>query len=137
MGTRSLTVFQEKDGTEIVVMYQQYDGYPTGHGQDLKDFLEPFVVVNGIKSRETRKIANGMGCLAAQIVAHFKDSPGGFYLYPAGTRGADEEYIYTVWGPASDGPVHLRVEDAYGNGVLYEGPISDFDPVAAENREEE
>ena len=47
MGTRSLTTFLEEDGTEIAVLYRQMDGYPTGHGQDLKDFLLPFTVVNG------------------------------------------------------------------------------------------
>ena len=40
MGTRSLTVFNnEMDNSEIVVLYRQYDGYPTGHGRDLLSFL--------------------------------------------------------------------------------------------------
>ena len=94
MGTRSLTVFQDEDGTEIVVLYRQYDGYPSGHGKELCEFLAPFEMTQGLHAQGTT--ANGMGCLAAQVIAHFKTAAGGFYLYPAKTRGADEEYIYTV-----------------------------------------
>ncbi len=96
MGTRSLTIFQEEDGTEIAVLYRQFDGYPTGHGADLKEFLSGFTVVNGYGLGEPERSANGMNCLAAQTIAHFKDGIGGFYLYPAGTRDAGEEYIYIV-----------------------------------------
>jgi hypothetical protein len=104
MGTRSLTVMLDEDDKEIAVLYRQFDGYPEGHGKDLKDFLKPITLVNGISMAETRPIANGAACLAAQIVAHFKtpdrvdatNSAGNFYLYPAGTRDAGEEYIYTV-----------------------------------------
>ena len=96
MGTRCLTVFKEEDGTEIAVMYRQMDGYPAGHGQELTDFLADKVIVNGIGTETASEAFNGMHCLAASVVAHFKDGIGSFYLYPAGTRGIGEEYIYTV-----------------------------------------
>lgn len=96
MGTRCLTVFEDEWGKEVVVMYRQFDGYETGHGTDLWDFLRDMTLVNGLSSRNPPKVANGMRCLAAQVVAHFKDEPGGFYLYPAGTRDCGEEYIYFV-----------------------------------------
>jgi hypothetical protein len=50
------------------------DGYPDGHGQELADFLDGFKIVNGISTedRDFPKVANGMGCLAAQVIAHFK-----------------------------------------------------------------
>jgi hypothetical protein len=97
MGTRCLTVFKEEDGTEIAVLYRQHDGYPDGHGQELADFLAGKVIINGIGGDATKDTAfNGMHCLAASVIAHFKDDIGSFYLYPAGTRGMDEEYIYTV-----------------------------------------
>ena len=38
MGTRSLT-FVYEDKTPILNMYRQFDGYPSGHGQELADFL--------------------------------------------------------------------------------------------------
>ena len=76
MGTRSLTVFNnEMDNSEIVVLYRQYDGYPTGHGRDLLSFLNNMEIVNGISNTEKRRIANGMGCLSAQIVAYLKEAP--------------------------------------------------------------
>ena len=39
-----------------------------------------------------------MGCLAAQIVSHFKgDRAGDFYLYASGTRDVGEQYIYKIY----------------------------------------
>jgi len=63
-------------------MYRHFDGYPSGHGADLADFLHDGKVVNGIPSGDKSKVFNGMSCLAAQMVAHFKDGPGNIYLYP-------------------------------------------------------
>ena len=98
MGTRSLTTFKEDHtNEEIVVLYRQYDGYPEGHGIDLFRFLNKMSMVNGIKPQEKRKISNGMSCLAAQMIAYFKDEPGGFYLYRADTRDVGEEYVYTIY----------------------------------------
>lgn len=74
MGTRCLTVFMDAE-EEICNMYRQMDGYPDGHGQELADFLSGFKVCNGINMADERvvlKLANGMGCLAAQTVAFFK-----------------------------------------------------------------
>ena len=98
MGTRSLTTFKE-DHTdeEIVVLYRQYDGYPEGHGVDLFRFLNNMNMVNGMSPKEKRKTSNGMSCLAAQMIAYFKDEPGGFYLYRADTRDVGEEYVYTIY----------------------------------------
>ena len=108
MGTRSLTRFIEtytdtNEKTkrkkvvtnEIVVMYRQYDGYPEGHGLQLAEFLADGKMVNGIGLNDT-KVFNGMGCLAAQVVAHFKEGAGGFYLHKAGTKDCWEEYDYHI-----------------------------------------
>lgn len=99
MGTRSLTVFYDDDGTtELVVMYRQFDGDPDGHGAELAAFLEGKSIVNGMGA--DRNVFNGMGCLAASVVAHFKGGhgAGGFYLYPAGSRDHGEEWVYHVRG---------------------------------------
>ena len=101
MGTRSLTyVYSEWDGekTPIMCMYRQYDGYMEGHGLELAEFLAPFTVVNGLGMNETRQVANGMGCLAAQMVAHFKTEAGQFYLYPPElNQDCGQEYEYHVF----------------------------------------
>ena len=79
MGTRCLTFVYDGDKA-VINMYRQFDGYPSGHGQELAEFLMPFKVINGIGSGQDvpGKFANGMGCLAAQMIAHFKNSVGGF-----------------------------------------------------------
>jgi hypothetical protein len=105
MGTRSLT-FVYDDEKPIINMYRQYDGYPTGHGAELAEFLAPFTMVNGISTVETRKVANGMGCLAAQLVANFKSEAGGFYLYPTSAVDCGQDYENHVYHNGSEG---LRV----------------------------
>ena len=70
MGTRSLTFVYEGE-KPIVNMYRQFDGYPSGHGAELAEFLTSFdEVVNGLPVGDNRRLANGMGCLAAQMIAN-------------------------------------------------------------------
>ena len=143
MGTRSLTVMYEapfnpgEEPKEIVVMYRQFDGYPDGHGEELASFLKTFRAVTNGMSGDTKNTANGGACLAAQIIAHFKTDPGNFYLYPAGTRDAGEEYIYEVFPEFASGfgdkfkakPIRLKASAGYGNefSVIFDGPVSDWD----------
>ena len=125
MGTRSLTVFNnEMDNEEIVVLYRQYDGYPTGHGRDLLSFLNNMEIVDGISNTEKRRIANGMGCLSAQVVAYFKEAPGDFYLHSAGTRDIGEEFIYTLYYTEE---LKIKVQDTYDGGSnLFDGNIKAY-----------
>ena len=95
MGTRSLTFVYDNDGKKLINMYRQYDGYPSGHGKDLAEFLEPITMVNGIGMTKA-VIANGPGCLAAQLVAHFKDGPGGIYLAPTTAVDCGQDYEYHI-----------------------------------------
>jgi hypothetical protein len=99
MGTRSITTIIDNafdNNEEICTMYRQYDGYPSGHGKELSDFLSQFTIVNGMGLDEKRKIANGAGCLAAQIIEHFKDGPGGIYMVKTRTKLAGEDYGYEI-----------------------------------------
>jgi hypothetical protein len=142
MGTRCLTIVEEVGGAEVCVLYRQYDGYPTGHGAELKSFLEGMQIVNGLGLGDQKKIANGMECLAAQLIAYFKTEPGGFYLYPAGRRNCGEEYIYTIYSDAAK--LMIRVEAGavtffglpgtkqVNMPVLYDGEIESFDPDTVE-----
>lgn len=125
MGTRSLTfVYTDHYGGEtpepIINMYRQFDGYPEGHGLELAEFLNSFdKVVNGIPVGETQRVANGMECLAAQMIAHFKKSVGGFYIYPVTSKDCWQEYEYHVY---SD-----RITVLNGSGEhLFTGPWSGF-----------
>ena len=98
MGTRSLTFVY--DGEKPVInMYRQFDGYPSGHGSELAEFLTPMQVINGIGSGQNKvgRFANGMGCLAAQMIAHFKNSVGGFYIHPVTDTDCWQDYEYHVF----------------------------------------
>ncbi len=98
MGTRSLTFVYDGD-KPVINMYRQFDGYPSGHGSELAEFLKPIEVINGIGSNQSTmgKFANGMGCLAAQMIAHFKNSVGGFYIYPVDSTDCWQDYEYHVY----------------------------------------
>lgn len=97
MGTRSTTKIYEQYGKEkpslILSLYKQFDGYPEGWGQDLIDFIESGTFVNGISFTEDRKVFNGIGCFALQLVKEFKKSAGSLYA----TNAEDEqEYNYKI-----------------------------------------
>jgi hypothetical protein len=102
MGTRSLTFVYEKYGEvqkPVCNMYRQFDGYPTGHGAELVEFLGGGRLVNGLIHTKTAEevVFNGMGCLAASMVAHFKQSPGGFYIHPTDVTDCGQDYEYHIY----------------------------------------
>ncbi len=124
MGTRSLTYVMEERET-LVCMYRQMDGYPSGHGAELAEFLLPMNVVNGILATEkVEKVANGMGCLAAQLIAHFKTGVGDFYMMPT-ERGQNcgQEYEYHVY----EDRVEVLEPDTYTEATtLFSGTWAEF-----------
>ena len=132
MGTRSLTFVYDGD-KPILNLYRQYDGYPTGHGAELAQFLEGFTIVNGI-GRETTRVANGMGCLAAQVVAHFKDSVGGFYIHSVDATECGQDFEYHVY--QKDRELRVRITDRgcnmFGltmsdkNDSIFDGSVAEF-----------
>lgn len=127
MGTRSLTFITENEATPIICMYRQFDGYPSGHGQELYDFLKDIKIVNGIDD-ETGRIANGAGCLAAQIVAYFKTGPDNFYLYrPNKNMDCFQGYEYWIDATANH-EIMIRVfSPKFGKAnLLFSGSLSKF-----------
>lgn len=120
MGTRCLTFVYNENRQKLVNMYRQFDGYPSGHGLELAEFLNSIeAVTNGIRVGETRKTANGMGCLAAQMISHFKTDCGGFYLESVDNTDCWQDYEYHVY--------HDRVT-IFGSGkkAIFTGPWSEF-----------
>jgi hypothetical protein len=131
MGTRSLTIMAGRDA-EIAVLYRHWDGYIEGHGRELAEFLAGFRVANGY-GRPDVKLANGMDCLAAQIVARFKAGTGDFYLQPAGTRRVGEDFRYHVYGGPSEPCIRAEKMLYAGDSetgeavtVLFDGPASEM-----------
>lgn len=137
MGTRSLTYVIEKSKNrltgkvrteKLVNMYRQYDGYPSGHGKELADFLKSGKLVNGLGDDRTT-VFNGAGCLAARMVSHFKgDEAGGFYLYSP-TDKSYESYTYLVI--VDFDTLELKMECYEGSprksNLLFSGKPEDFE----------
>ena len=119
MGTRSNTVIYDDD-VQILNLYRQHDGYLSGHGAELLAFLEPMTIVNGFTMGATN-IANGAGCLAAQMVAHFKVRVGGIYIQPP-MGELENDYTYDV--VVKDDVILLTVFDF--EEIIFSGTIPEF-----------
>ena len=118
MGTRCLTYVYEGN-SPLVCLYRQFDGYPSGHGAELANFLKGIKLGNGIADNpKMGKFANGMGCLAAQLVAHFKKSVGGFYIHLV-TDSSGVDYEYHVYANK------VVVKDS-DEAVVFSGSRKDF-----------
>lgn len=133
MGTRSLTYIYEEDARldsgRILCMYRHYDGYPSGHGKELADFLKSITMVKGLGAETTQTVANGMGCLAAQLVVHFKNGPGGIYLYHPDIEDDGVDYEYHVYYFA--GAFHIVVNNWEGYSI-FAGPLDLFNAFCSE-----
>lgn len=154
MGTRSLTHViatykdsnNKKSKTTLLTMYRQFDGYPSGMGADLVEFLEGSRVVNGLGMDDinSKRVFNGAGCLAAQLVAHFKQGAGSFYIEPPNAKNCGEEYTYDIEVDSDTREVTLRCyEIGYMNKkneyvnkkrILFEGKAEAFLEAVKENQ---
>lgn len=122
MGTRSLTFFygEENNETPILALYRQFDGYISGHGVDIANFLENMTLVNGYTQNEVAGThANGMGCLAAQFIALLKTGIGEIYVTNTDTE--DD------WNFGIDYTYHIRPDSVkvYG-GAEFEGTWKEY-----------
>ena len=127
MGTRSLTFVYEKYGDKqmpIINMYRQFDGYPSGHGAELAEFLDGFRIVNGY-SGDPVKTANGMSCLSAQLVANFKKDIGQFYLHPTDARDCGQDYEYHI-SENGNGVLNVSIFDTYREENIFDGSVAEL-----------
>ena len=125
MGTRSLTFVYDGD-VPVINIYRQYDGYPSGHGHELAQFLDSKTLVNGYGEQNSVE-ANGMGCLAAQLIVQLKHGVGGIYIYPVSSTDCFQDYEYHVYEDK------VVVKDP--TAVIFEGTWEEFaqfclDPVS-------
>ena len=97
MSTRALTVVYNNYDEPLVVIYCYSDGYPEGHGADLAKTLKDRVIVNGIEIPGQKNASNGMGCLAATIVAKLKKGIGEIYLRSDSDKDYGQDYEYHIW----------------------------------------
>jgi len=89
--------FSEEPNQTIVDIYHHWDGYPEGLGVTLASYLDDKKVTNGLSDRNDYSVFNGMGCLAASLIAELKDGPGDVYIEPRESHGWIE-YQYYIWG---------------------------------------
>jgi len=107
MGTRCLTYVFDEECNPIVCVYRQFDGYPEGHGEDLKSILLGIPIVNGIPAESrNRLLFNGMSELAVLLVYGLKDQypRGNIYLVPPTWPPEDhgQDYIWVVTGEVGE-----------------------------------
>lgn len=126
MGTRSLTNVID-NGDIILTLYRQFDGYPSGHGSDIKDALSGKSLVNGYN--DANEQINGMPSAAVMLVASVADRnpdgkpvTGNFYIYEPGSTDCGEEFVYDLF--EKDGLIHLKCSS--DNTLIYDGPLDDF-----------
>ena len=151
MATRSLTrVIKRQDGLSFaeghmhpnkayVNMYRHYDGHPKTHGIELAEFLRDIRVVNGLgsKNKWTKHaiIANGCGCLAAFMVAHFKKESGQIYLYECNDdQDGWQDYTYTVY-PKEGEPNWISIYSNLIKECIFVGTPEDLIEKYAETEE--
>jgi hypothetical protein len=138
MGTRSLVHIKEGKKT-IATIYRQYDGYPTGMGDDIKEILNDGMVniLNGFSlNHQVPKQFNGMGCLAAYLIGELKNKKiGNVYIYPTNVKNIGEDFTYTI---SEDlGILNLKVVENYKNKTIFKGMLTSFDGKRVEGLDEE
>ena len=135
MGTRSTYRVIEQYKTEtgsiensnLVLVYLQYDGYPTGHPMDTAEWLASAKVVNGLGMRNEQLTFNGGGCLAAQLIAKYKDGPGGTYIHTMDSRGNSwEDYLYDIIVKEDRTIEYVCYENNETPFEIFRGAPSDF-----------
>jgi len=82
-------------------------------------------LINGISAGHTKDNSfNGMSCLAAALVAHFKQDIGGVYLYPPSSRDMWEEYTYFIDGETGGRPTITVID--YAGHQIFTGPAEEY-----------
>ena len=110
--------FSEIPKKVIVSIYNHWDGYPEGLGVQLAEYFDGKVVTNGLGSKDNEDlIFNGMGCLAASLVAELKDGPGNVYIEPRDSHGWID-YYYVIWGD-TDKDIWISIFD--GSECIFVG----------------
>ena len=106
MGTRAMiniarreegVSFSEKPDKVMVSIYNHYDGYPEGLGVTLANYLKDKKIVNGL-GKTDYTLFNGLGCLAASLIAELKNGPGNIYIEDLNKPNTWIDYEYYIWG---------------------------------------
>lgn len=138
MSTRATITFAE-NGVNLVRLYNHWDGYPTGLGNDIAEWLGHMRIGNGIGFGDNTYFANGTGCLVAQFIRDFKVEAGGLYVVPMDSEYEEYNYhinvIYDDRGTVSCKDVcEIKVIDWSGKQI-FKGSLEEFTQWATKKGE--
>ena len=105
---------------KLVSIYHHYDGYPEYLGVTLANYLDSKRIVNGLGDRKA-PVFNGLGCLAASLIAELKDEPGYVYIDDPSSPHGGLDYEYVVWSDAGKG-IWISIFDYCGNCLFVGKP---------------
>jgi hypothetical protein len=113
--------FSEIPEKKIVSIYNQYDGYPEGLGVTIASYLDNKTIVNGI-GVDRNTVFNGLGCLAASLIAELKEEAGNVYIDNPDCPHGWLDYEYVVWGNSGKG-IWISIFD-YNRNCIFVGKPS-------------
>ena len=122
MGTHCSIHVKENygDNTPYLMIYTQFDGYFSGVGKNIKLKFANHQIVDGYNSSNTMEnTANGIGCFAAQLVAHLKTRIGNIYIE---NSEQIESYHYVLY--CRDNKIYISA--SINSEEMYNGPLCDF-----------
>ena len=109
--------FSEIPEKKLVSIYKQYDGYPEGLGVTIADYLYGKKMVNGI-GVDRSIVFNGLGCLAASLIAELKEEAGNVYVDNPESPHGWLDYEYVIWGDEGK-DIWISIFD--GNNCIFVG----------------
>jgi len=112
MSTTSKTTIFSESQEPLLSFYRQYDGYFEGHGTQLQRFLKEMVICSEYDPRLV-KMAKGMGCLAAQLIANFKIK---FYDIIVIDHNDYQEFNYNISFVTKSGRIRQNRVSLVGEG---------------------
>jgi len=112
--------FSEIPEKKLVSIYKHYDGYPESLGVTLADYLDGKRIVNGLGG-DRSTVFNGLGCLAASLIAELKEEAGEVYIDNPDCPHSGLDYEYVVWGDEGKG-IWISIFDRTRNCIFVGKP---------------
>ena len=112
--------FSEIPEKKLVSIYKHYDGYPESLGVTIADYIDGKRIVNGLGG-DRSTVFNGLGCLAASLIAELKEEAGEVYIDNPDCPHSGLDYEYVVWGDEGKG-IWISIFDRTRNCIFVGKP---------------
>lgn len=130
MSTRSVTHIHKmqsiQDGLEAIVytFFRHSDGYPSGHGSNLVEYLIGKKLVNGKGIDFTiGRDFNRAGTMAIPLMMHIQNISGAESI-PTGTKTSDTEFVYDIYFRENE--FYIKITTIYSEESVTVN-VDDFD----------